>query len=1000
MSHGFTKGVAPVLVILVLSLVVTGCYTADPQFSPDVQKSFRDHDMRRMNTSRLKVYYPDHRRDEAHQVATVLERCLDDIEGSVPRPVQWWGEVPVYLPELEFNNAYVAFAPGMEPHIVVPTFFTANIFGDFGFTPSASAVGCHEMIHYVHLTQVHGTFGWINRVFGPSINPQIGLDLWFFEGLATYYESQLVEGVGRYGSPVWEAFFAAGVAETSIDGGRMSAFDRTIPYGPHYLVGSHFVAYLADTYGEERLWQVVDRQGSSFFFPFGVSLRFRQVYGRPLGGLIRDFADYVEETYPPRERPLWQEEERWLGRSAKIEPGPRGLWAIFHRDVDQVATLEVVDGQGERILRRQLPDVLPGRRLVGAWAIEALRFSPDGEDLYFLAFQPGSASGRTTLMKLNIESNRLRTVYDELNAVAGDITPDGSHYVLAAAEGAAVRISRLGLYDETEEELFTLPRGAYLGWLRISPSGQRMAVTLMEDEEWSVAVLDANTGQLFGKWTTRRSHQPVFDATFVDEDTLLFVGAVDGVPQAISGDLRTGEASQRSEVAYMAFNPRTDSDGSIRLLNRRGWGWSLDRISEPPAVLTDAVRWIPAAPDGEMETQWQTATIDGYGPLEEPTPIRRDSSYDWYDSLFWPRLRAPSLSLSTNQVQASLDLSGRDALSFHNWTLGAGYDSAENRFSGRFGYTNTQLAPWYITFLASDQWLRLTETEPETLLQTTIGEQRDRVLSLQASRTFYDIPVILRARAVEFFRSDFDEGLSTDTRRLVGPEFATQYLAGRTTPYAGARWLFGLSGQVAYYPEELTSDFPLGDARSQLEIHTPLPLSRRHRLRLSGRVRALTGVPDGEDLLLVGGFGPRAGLFSSSPLEIPDVNLDLTPPTFVFVEALRGYEDFGLATNRVAVGDLTYRYPLIIDRGFASMFMILPSFFVHGLNLEAFASAATLMDGAYHAAAGASADLEFSIWVLPFSLRYQVAQRLVDDKALVHTVSLGIGGPPPGWSAR
>jgi hypothetical protein len=253
------------------------------------------------------------------------------------------------------------------------------------------------------------------------------------------------------------------------------------------------------------------------------------------------------------------------------------------------------------------------------------------------------------------------------------------------------------------------------------------------------------------------------------------------------------------------------------------------------------------------------------------------------------------------------------------------------------------------------------------------------------------MPFVVQARAIEFFRSDFATGTS-DLRRFIGPELATQYVAGRSTPYAGARWLFALSGQVSYNPVELGSDFSLGDARSQLAIHTPLPFSARHRLRLSARVRSLTGVPEGEELLRVGGFGSRVPLYSTSEPTAEDVNRSLTPPSFVFVEPLRGYEDFGLATNRAALGDLTYRYPLIIDRGVASTLIVLPSFFIHGIDLEAFASAATLMDGAYHAAVGTSAELSFSFWMIPIGLRYQLARRLVDDQALVHTVSLSLGG--------
>lgn len=977
---------------MAFALSLTGCFSSAPKFSPDVQRSFRDYDMQRMDTDRLKIYYPEHRREEALIVATQMEECLEEIEASVPRPVRWWGSVPVYLPEVEFNNAYVAYGPATEPHIVMPTLFTANIFGPMGFTPSASAIGCHEMVHYVQFTQIHGFYGWINRVFGPSVNPQIGLDFWFLEGLATYLESQLVEGVGRYGSPIWEAYFAAGVAETRIDGGRMSQNNREIPYGAHYLVGSHFIAYLADTYGEELLWEVVDLQGRSVLFPFAVSTRFYRVYGRSLGGLVREFADVTQERYPPRQQSISQVEERYLGQSAALEVGPRGRQAIFYRDLDEIATIEVLDRDGQRIARRFLPDVLPGRKIAGGAFVDSLRFSPDGETLYFLVYHQGSISGRTSLMALDLRTSRVQVVRDELRATGMDLFPDGSGFLLAFADGAAVQFSRVGPQGDGLEPLFRLPRGAYAAWLRLSPSGDRLAVTLMENEEWSVAILEASTGRLLGKWTTGRSHHPVFDAAWIDEETLSFVGTIEGVPQVVTGSLRQGTASVATQVPYMAFNPRPMADGSLQLLNRRGWGWSLDRVAEPSAIATREVQWVPAAQGDEIESEWQVARIEGYGELIEPTQVHRDEPYAWHDGLFFPRSRTLNLGLIGAEFEVGASISGRDALGFHNWAIGGGYDSRTARPSFSLGYTNTQLAPWYIDLTARDQWLNLTETDPATMQVTRLGQQRDRVVELGAYRSFFGMPVLMLARGVEYARFDLD-GTEPLTNRLVGPEIAAMYRAGRSTAYGGAQWLFGITGRGAYYAEELGSDFSLGDGFAGLELHSPLPLSRRHRLRFHGRFRGVTGVPDGEEVLRIGGFADRVGLFASPTPDDPEpVARDLTPPAFVFVEPLRGFETLGLAANQALLGELNYRYPLIIDRGAASVFGFLPSIFLHGIDLEGFASGATLLDGGYHAAVGASADLNFSIWLLPFSVRYQISQRLTDDLVLSQIVAFGLGG--------
>ncbi len=989
--------------LLMIILFFVGCASAAPRFSPEVQKSFRDNDMRRMETAQLRVYYPEHRQEEALHIASRLQGCMDDLEEQLPRPTDW-GRVPVFLPEVEFNNAYVSFGPGNDPHIVVPTFFTANIFGELGFTPSMSAVSCHEMVHYIHLIQIHGLFGLINRIFGPSINPQIGLDLWFFEGLATYYESQLVEGVGRYGSPIWESFFAAGIQDTHLDGGRLSQFDREVPYGGHYLIGSYFVAYLAETYGEEKLWELVDRQGSSILFFMGVSLRFYRVYDRSLGALISDFEEEMRRRYQARQRPPEQQKERWLGQSAMLESGPDGLRAIYSRDLDTVGSIEIFDGNGERILRRQIPDVLPGRRVVAARSLEAMRFSSDGRYLYFLVYHLGSAQPRTTLMRLELATRRLRTVRDELRGVGGDITPDANSFILAAAEGDRVQFRSIDLEGEEDEDLFSLPPGAYVGWVRVSPDGTRLAFTLMEDEEWSVAVVDLvdepgyEQGGLLGKWTTGDSHRPAFDPVWLDDERLLFVASDEDRIQLVEGNLIDGTAIRRSDVPYMAFNPRPHADGGFQFLNRQGWGWSLDRIDGGLGEPTEAVFWQQPSQDLEVQGDWEDTTreevaITGYDPLQEVT-VFDDSPYSSFDRLFIPRLVIPWVSVLYPNVSASLQMSGRDELGFHNWAVSGRWDFVEELPSGSVGYVNAQLAPWYLGLQAASNWLSVTEEiDPETLQATAWRLQRDRSLVAYAERSFFDIPVQLSFQGVEFFREEFQDQ-PEEERVLIGPQMATRYRAGRSTAYGGAQWLFGLSGSAAYYPEQLGSNFSLGDTRSQLEIHTPLPFSKRHRLRFSGRIRSLTGAPEGQNLMRVGGFGAQIPLFSSSESQAESIAGQLVPPAFSFVESLRGYEDFGLAANQVAIGDINYRYPLIIDRGAASALLLFPSVFLRGMDLEGFASGATIIDGNLHAAVGASADVAFMLWTIPLRIRYQFAQRLVDDLGQVHTISLGVGAEP------
>ena len=68
--------------------------------------------------------------------------------------------------------------------------------------------------------------------------PQIGIDPWFAEGLAVYYETKLQPGTGRLMWPFWRGAFAAGFAGKRFNGGDLSVFQRNFHAGSYYLAAA------------------------------------------------------------------------------------------------------------------------------------------------------------------------------------------------------------------------------------------------------------------------------------------------------------------------------------------------------------------------------------------------------------------------------------------------------------------------------------------------------------------------------------------------------------------------------------------------------------------------------------------------------------------------------------------------------------------------------------------------------------------------------------------
>jgi hypothetical protein len=94
----------------------------------------------------------------------------------------------------------------------------------------------------------------------------------------------------------------------------------------------------------------------------------------------------------------------------------------------------------------------------------------------------------------------------------------------------------------------------------------------------------------------------------------------------------------------------------------------------------------------------------------------------------------------------------------------------------------------------------------------------------------------------------------------------------------------------------------------------------------------------------------------------------------------------------VVIGDGTYRYPFIIDRGWASTLWVLPALFISEIDLELFGAAARepVAASPNHLAAGGALTLRTWLWVAPLNFQYQLARRLSDDHALTHLFTLAL----------
>jgi hypothetical protein len=1081
---------------LVCWLLALSSCAVTPRLPLDVASAVARDDMRRASSETVDLYYPAHLQPQAHALLARVEGCVARLRASATgKGGLYRDRVELIFADLPYNNAFVKPPSEGDFFSLVPSHWTLDLTAELGVPLGPDYVACHEITHYIHAQQTLRSLGGLNRAFGYLVSPQVGLDAWFAEGLATYYEQVLSPGTGRPAWPAWEGMFHAAVAEQRVTGGHFSPLKRQIHWGNHYLYGSHFVAYLVETYGEQKLWKLIERQGKSFFFPFTVNQRFKRVYGKTLTKLLDDFAAFARYRYPEKARPQDQRVVRDVGMNGRYARASDGSEAVVSESMEAPPTLTVYARDGRVRYRRLLTDVLPIRHLVvpSAVGISGLRFSRDGQRLYFVSLDLGPVYQRSRLIEVDLPSDSVRQVADDLGGIGGDISPTGREYLFVQASGKGHVLSALDLASGARRELFRAPSGVYLSTPSYSPDGSLIVASAF-DGAYAFYLFDAQTGAHAG--TLSAPDKRIYDATWVDDGRILFLGEHERRFQAFVYDRASKTTRKLTDAPYVALQPRA-AGNTVRFLNRDGSRYSLDEVSlaepaattelrtraladrfeaagpqeplalqaaqtppapdagatpalapaappsEPPAPLPQPdpseepldltgtpLTPAPVAPEPAVEPAPVPAETPAPAvpappavvplPVPPPTlslaegpsfrlppPVSRplghvdDEPYSSFPRIFIPSIRAPIVSLGVSETGLPISsigfyLGGTDALGYHRWGISAALQPKPLLWSGSVGYLNAQLAPflWMVEASQLDvdyQKLRMRDDDGDGKKNDahyTHRRERQRDISLLGFLQLRTTTLGLAVHATEDYQPD-NVAFSVPTRSLGGATLSVSHAALETTAMAGPRrgYLLDLSG--SYYPGSIgTLNMDIVDVGGALGVYSPLPLSRRHTLRLIARGRGL--LHEGPQKLLEVG-GNTGGILFDDPDERDDVYYPGLPPKRRFAEPLRGFETYPFAADQIGILDLRYRYPWVIDAGTATSLWILPAFFLRQLDFELFGTVAAETvdkvkdDG--HSAAGAALSIQM-VWLAPLTLRYQASRRFSDDEAWQHLITL------------
>ncbi len=169
----------------------------------------------------------------------------------------------------------------------------------------------HELTHTFHLEKNKGLPALLGKVIGRNLfaYPNHFTPSWIVEGLATHYETDHKQHIGRGASAAYDNLFRGEYLNGFKAFDQINLNIRTLPAGTtRYLYGVFFIEYLARTYGDKKITQWVENYSDNII-PFQIHSNAKDVFGKDLFALYDDFikertAFYKKQIKHLKQQPL------------------------------------------------------------------------------------------------------------------------------------------------------------------------------------------------------------------------------------------------------------------------------------------------------------------------------------------------------------------------------------------------------------------------------------------------------------------------------------------------------------------------------------------------------------------------------------------------------------------------------------------------------------------------------------------------------------------------
>ena len=711
------------LLLFFVFLAIIGDASAATRYDPRLR-------FRTLSTARFDIHYHQGEEALAQRLARIAEQVATDV-GRTLGPAA--GRVQVILVDQnDLPNGWATPVPYNTIEIAAAAPRASSLIGNVD--DWLRLVFTHEYVHVVHLSRAQGWIGGLRHVFGrmPLLYPNLFQPIWLIEGIATWQESAQT-GAGRVPAADFRLLLEGAAAERRLEPlDRASSRIADWPSGnTPYLYGAYFHQYLAETYGADSLARLTDATAGRL--PYLGAGAFRQVFGRSLGELWRDFESSVRAaSAAPRAAERLTTHGFYVSGPSFMDDG-RLLYSLAdpHR-VPALMELQPGGPAPRRVAPRYLGEqigVHGGRAVVDR--IEIVHDVGYQSDLYEVDVATG-------------DERRLST---GARAADPDLSPDGQRlaFVIQRADRRelatapftpGVALAPVTLVSAPEVH-FAAPR-----W---SPDGSSIAAERrIRGGDAEIVVVNVATGTVASVVPSGRNSAPVW---LRDGSAILFSASQGGGPfQIYSVAAGGGELRRLEGTGPSAQSPAVSPDGrTLVFVGYTGDGYDLFSIPLAGARWTATAENVLTAPPRAPAQDGGAPEVDS----REYSPLRT----------VLPRFWTPTVERDEDEWVVGAATGSVDALARHAYGVEAGWTAGRGRPDWQAAYAYDRWRPTFF-IVASD------DTDP-----WRGGEHR----VVEGS-----VGVVTRARRVRWSRSLLGEvHRSDETLDCPGAAEACQADVGR-----------------------------------------------------------------------------------------------------------------------------------------------------------------------------------------------------------------------------